>query len=235
VHAPVKNDWTNINEDLIDPNTVRAWKPHALVFESGLFRGEPRIPLELLNELESSGSIALIELDWHEIWNVYTNQNGHDHTRAQLEAFLSSRDLALLTADGSHAGEHPICKSRHERYLTLEAEELRTSSTIRDEELFLNVRRIAASAAVPLRWASGNLAAGGCGTYVKAYNSSCHEELNPQFGVLYDTRGRTEAIFTGNIIWDGADEKGAFDNHIYLANLLEVLHRRRSQINQTGW
>jgi hypothetical protein len=235
VHPPAKNDWAHVNDDLIDPKTVRDWKPHALVFEAGLFRGEPRIPLELLDELESSGSVALIELDWHEIWNAYTNWNGHDGTRARLEAFFSSRELALLTADGPHAGEHPICKSRHERYLTLEADELRASSAIRDEELFLGVRRIAASAAVPLQWASGNLAAGGRGTYVKAYKSSCHEELNPQFGVLYDKRGHTEAIFTGNLIWDGADEVGDFDNHIYLTNLIEVLHRRRSQINQTGW
>jgi hypothetical protein len=234
VHPPLKDDWSNVNDDLIHPDTVREWQPQALVFEAGLFRGEPRIPLELLDELESSGSVALIELNWHEIWNIYTNPNGWDDMRTRLEAFLSSRDLALLTADDL-TREHPLCKSRHGRYLMIEAEELRTSSAIRDEELFLSVRRIAAPAAVPLRWASGNLAMGGPGTYIKAYNSRFHEELNPQFGVLYDKHGRTEAIFTGNLIWDGADEEGDFDNHIYLANLIEVLHHRRSQLNQIGW
>lgn len=71
--------------------------------------------------------------------------------------------------------------------------------------------------------------------HLKAYNSNCHWDTNPQLGVLYDRRGRTEAIFTGDIIWDGGDDDGAFDNHIYIANLLEVLCADRYFVNQTGW
>ncbi|WP_337287772.1 hypothetical protein [Candidatus Methylomirabilis sp.] len=236
MHQQIPKDGCDVNCDLVDPETIRTWRPHALVFEQDLFRGDPRIPLPLLDELESAGSISIIELGAHDIWSEYTNALDSDF-RASLEAFLSSRQLKLIMADGKHAHEHPVCKSFSDanKCLVIDAAAVRPMSCIANDRLFSGVRRIGLIFAVPLQWSTGNLISGGDGMHLKAYNSNCHWDTNPQLGVLYDRRGRTEAIFTGDIIWDGGDDDGAFDNHIYIANLLEVLCADRYFVNQTGW
>jgi len=236
VHPPIppEKDHADVSGDIIDPDTVRKWRPHTLIFEDGLFRGAPRIPLPLLDDLESAGSVAVIELAASDIWSAFSN-DGHSEFRTSLEAYLSSRDLELVMADGKHAREHPVCKTFSGKDIVIDVAELRSRSCIADARLFSGIRRIGLAFAVPLRWHSPRLLSGGDAVYVKAYNSSCHGDTDPPFGMLYDRRSHTEAIFTGDIIWDGADGDGAFDNHIYIANLVEVLHAKRSFVDQTGW
>lgn len=236
VHPPIpsEKDHAGVGGDILDPDTVRNWGPHALIFEDGLFRGVPRIPLGLLDDLESGGSVAVIELAASKIWSAYSNA-GNLEFRTSLEGFLSSRGLELVVADSKHAHEHPVCKASSGKDIVIDVAELRSRSCVPDAKLFSGIRRIGVAFAVPLRWHTGSLLSGGNAVYVKAYNSSCHRDIDPPFGFLYDRRGCTEAIFTGDIIWDGADGDGAFDNHIYIANLVEVLYANRSFANQTGW
>lgn len=236
VHEPLTRDTIGVSEDIVHPDKVREWRPHVLVFEDDFFVGDPKIPEALLDELELAGSVAVIELSASKIWSAYCNRYA-DRTR-QYEEFLASRGLQLQLADRPDVDEHPKCVSdiSDSTYVETSVDELRQYSCIKDEQLFVGVQRIGVSWAVPLKHPLNALITAGRGARVKAYNSECHRDVFPVYGALNDRKGRTEAIFTGMLMSDHTgSEEVSFDNHIYVANLIEVLHRRRSKLRETGW
>lgn len=223
VHEPLIRDASNVGADLISPSLVSEWQPQALIFEDGLFVGESRIPMSLLQELEMKGSVVIIEV------------GGYSGDRERYDEFLQSRGIEIEKAiDTRH--EQPVCRAFYDRYLRTSVDELRKHSRYKDERIYSGVGSIAAAWAYPLSSWSNALIVGGKNVHIKAYgNERIHQASFPVYGVLVEHDFLTEAIFVGGIIWDPPDDSEDFDNHIYLANLLEWMHQRRTETLSTGW
>lgn len=223
VHEPLIRDDANVSIDVIKPSLVREWQPDALIFEDGLFVGEPRIPMPLLRELEMKGAVVILQegcdREDQERWKEFYHSRG-----IEVERAINPRD------------EQPVCRAFHDRYLRTSVGELREHTKYKDENIYAGVSSIAAAWAYPLRAWHNALLIGGKNVHIKAYgNEKIHMDSFPVYGVLVEDNLRTEAVFFAGILWDPPDDSEDFDNHIYLANLVEWLHRRRGETLNTGW
>jgi hypothetical protein len=217
-------DDSDINKDLVAPDSVREWQPDALIFERSLFVGDPKIPFSLLQELEMKGSVVILEID------------DYDRRKDKYLEFLESRGIAIEEAADSRS-ERPKCRAFFDRYLRTSVEELRKHSIYKDDHIYSGVTSIAAASALPVKSGFAHaLIVGGKNVHIKAYGDErLHQQPFPVYGVLVENCFRTEALFFGGIIWDPPDDLEDFDNHIYLANLVEWLHRKRKSMLDTGW
>lgn len=224
VHEALKEDDLNVNADLVAPSAVREWQPQVLIFEDGLFAGDPRIPMALLEELEMKGSVVILEV------------GGYSQERGRWDEFLQSRGIEIEKPVERHH-EQPVCRAFYDRWLRTSVDELREHSQYKDKRIYSGVVSIAAAWAYPLRSCFNTLVTGGKNVHIKAYgNERLHMTPFPVYGCLVEHNFLTEAIFAGGIIWDPPDDSEDFDNHLYLANLVEWLHRRRTEmLNNNGW
>lgn len=179
--------------------------------------------MSLLQELEVKGSVVILEV------------GGYIEDRDRYDEFLRSRGIEVEKAIDSNQ-EQPACRAFFDRYIRTSVDELRQHSHYKDESIYSGVSSIAAAWAYPLRTSFNALIAGGKNVHIKAYgNERIHQQSFPVYGVLVEQNFLTEAVFLGGIIWDPPDDSEDFDNQIYLANLLEWLHQRRTQMLNTGW
>ena len=223
VNEPLNEDNSDdkfINKDLISLNAVRDWQPQVIIFENGLFVGQPRMPLTLLEELENNGSVVILEV------------SDYTENKDKYEDFLKSRGVEV-EKNSEPNGEQPACKAFFSRYLNTSVDELRQYSIYKDENIYRGVNLIAADWAYPVRsgFFAKDLVVGGEKVFVKAYRDErLHQQPYPVYGVLVEHNFLTEAIFFGGIIFDLPENSESFDNHIYLANLSEWLYQKRNSM-----
>jgi hypothetical protein len=212
IHSgPLANDAAGVGRDLLHPQAVIEWKPDALVFENGFFVGLPRIPPELLNDLEGYGAVAIIEIPPSE---YHSNREAYD-------PFLRLRGIEVET---SQTSEPPRCRSFSASYLVSEVEVLRRMSVVTDDHVYEGVSSVAAASAVPVSIWRGTLLVGGNNVHVKAYgNSRIHMAPHPTYGVLVDQQWRTEAVILAHVLFESSEYPG---NAIYFANLLQWMRSR---------
>lgn len=211
VYPPLANDPVGASKDIVSPASVVEWQPHALVFESGLFIGLPRMPLDLLDEFEANGTVVLIAIPPHE----------YESQRAEYDSFFDVRGIEVPSSDR----EEPRCRA------DMNGGEVVFSSTqiqkcsVADTAVLTDVSLVHLGSARPFRSLLPPLLVGQENIFVKAYhNPDIHGVTYPTLGVLNDKRHRTEAIFMADI---AIDHDPPSDNSVYLANLLEWLFQRR--------
>lgn len=212
VHTPLINDTISVSKDILNPQIIREWQPQALVFESGLFVGEPRIPLDLLYDLEANGAVAIIAIPPYE----------YEDSISQYDSFFDSRSISIPSANN----EPPRCKGDiRGGDIVFSSIQLERYSVV-GNAILNNVSSIRLGSARPMT-GSQVLIVGQENVFVKAYNNrDIHGITYPVLGILNDKDYRTEAIFLADI---ASDFKMPCDNHVYLANLLEWLSRLRIQ------
>lgn len=217
----LRDDSHNLSQDILLAEAVRKRRPNTLVFEGGLFRGEPRIPFDLLDALEADGAVALIEIP----------PNEHHESKERYDPFLKSRGIEVeTTPDGR---EPPGCRSHNDSVLVTQVDVLRKYTSV-DAKVYQGVGTVVAAAAIPLHaWNfSKILLLGGDDVFVKAYgNYQIHGNTHPIYGVLHDRNFKTEAIFLANVLYDSST---CPDNATYFANLLEWLHHCRTSSECRG-
>lgn len=213
VHPPLQIDEENISKDFLLPDTVRKWQPQALIFESGLFIGLPRIPLDLLDELEATGAVAIIAIPPEE----------YENHRSKYDNLLGSRGISVPTAEH----EEPRCQGNMcGGNIVFSSNQLGQYSVAGDAVLD-SVSFVRLGAARPMTGTLPTLIVGQENVFVKAYhNRNIHGVTYPVLGVLNDKNYRTEAIFLSDI---ALDFNQPTDNPVYLANLLEWLSHLRLQ------
>jgi hypothetical protein len=215
VHPPLKNDTANCSRDIILPEAVREWKPQAIVFERGLFVGEPRLPIDLLDELEATGAVVILAIPPYEYMNH----------RAQYDNFLGSRGITVPTAPR----EEPKCQGDKIGGDIIFSFDQLAHMSVAGTAILNGVHTVRLYSARPIVSESvlSILMLGQENVFVKAYhNDDIHGFTYPILGLLNDKEYRTEAIFLSDI---AVDLRTPADNAIYLANLMEWLSRQRSQ------
>ena len=214
VHAgQLVNDTAGLGRDLLTPEAVRDWNPDALVFEDGLFVGEPKMPTAVLDDLEAQGTVAVIEIPPYE----------YHERKDEYDSFLKDRAIEVETAEH----EPPSCRSLSSHYLATPVDVLRKYSSVANDSLFEGVNSVVAASASPLRAWSKILLVGGDDVLVKAYgNRRIHGDPHPIYGVLVERNMRTEAVFLAQVLFDSPE---CPDNAKYIANLLEWMHRTRAE------
>ena len=218
--GPLANDAAGVGRDLLHTQAVIGWKPDALVFEDGFFVGMPRIPPELLDELEAQGAVAIIEIPPSEYRN----------NRVAYDAFLLRRGIEVET---SQTSELPSCRSFYGSYLVSEVEVLRRMSVVTDDHVYEGVSSVAAASALPVSTWRGTLLVGGNRVHVKAYgNHRIHMEPHPTYGVLVDQQWRTEAVILARVLFEASE--CLENNATYFANLLEWMRSRSAARLERG-
>lgn len=214
VHAdPLVNDTAGLGRDLLTPEAVRDWNPDALVFEDGLFVGDPKMPAALLDDLEAQGTVAVIEIPPYK----------YHGRKDEYDSFLKDRAIEVEIAEH----EPPSCRSFSGHYLATPVDVLRKYSSLANDSLFEGVNSVVAASASPLRAWSKILLVGGDDVLVKAYgNRRIHGDPHPIYGVLVERNMRTEAVFLAHVLFDSPE---CPDNAKYITNLLEWMHRMRAE------
>ena len=217
VYQPLTNDADKLSEDLLSPEFVRNWQPQALIFERGLFVGDPRLPHALLDDLQDCGAVVLLAIPASE----------YEKRKPEYDTFFLERGITVPAAEH----EEPRChaNSRFGGPITFSVDELRYCSCA-PESVLEGVSSVIFDNARPIAGLYRILLIGQKNVFVKAYhNSEIHGVTYPFLGLLNDNNGRSEAIFLADI---ACDAHGAADNAVYLSNLMEWLHevRRRSML-----
>src|SRR6266481_152975 len=203
---------------------VRRWNPNAIIFEHGLFIGDPRCPQDLLDELQRGGTIVVAFIPPAEY-------RFSSDVMANYDAWLAERGLKVLQPSKADR-DQPICKSRQGWMLRTSVTELQRHSSMADSQLYQGVTSIAVGSAIPFDTWSNALLVGGEGVYIKAYDHDAHGSTSPIYGVFNDRQFRTEAIFLCSLPPDPYSEVSEYDTPRYIANLVEVLWRLKSQSMQ---
>lgn len=172
---PEKDTFARVSADVLTPAQVIELSPDLLLFENGLLVGEPRVPLELMKQLQSRGCATLI----------FLGINEYASRKAEYDSFLAGESLRLFQPN-TDRDEQPVCvQGANTLDIRLGLDRVRSVPPRHKKQIERGVTDIALDYAMPMADVSGILLWGDGNTRIKCYSRmDIHRQPSPVLGVL---------------------------------------------------